>query len=179
MHIKDSLVRRGSRSNTPKGWEVLEQNVSRKKTWDKIRPIMGNTIVMLKTSWIEMKTQTELLCHATIQLHLDIRPVKLNACVQKYTNPTKKKTQGNQRNLILKVGCIKHLASKDRQERPRRTLYFCSGSVVANFPQVNRSILGLGTGIDLKRIQELIWGILKCWWWRVQMNVGIKKWFKE
>lgn len=80
MHIKDSLVRRGSRSNTPKGWEVLEQNVSRKKTWDKIRPIMGNTIVMLKTSWIEMKTQTELLCHATIQLHLDIRPVKLRVC---------------------------------------------------------------------------------------------------
>lgn len=84
MHIKDSLVRRGSRSNTPKGWEVLEQNVSRKKTWDKIRPIMGNTIVMLKTSWIEMKTQTELLCHATIQLHLDIRPVKLNVCAKIY-----------------------------------------------------------------------------------------------
>lgn len=61
-----------------------EQNVSRKKTWDKIRPIMGNTIVMLKTSWIEMKTQTELLCHATIQLHLDIRPVKLNVCAKIY-----------------------------------------------------------------------------------------------
>lgn len=58
--------------------------MSRKKTWDKIRLIMGNTIVMLKTSWIEMKTQTELLCHATIQLHLDIRPVKLNVCAKIY-----------------------------------------------------------------------------------------------
>lgn len=58
--------------------------MSRKKTWDKIRPIMGNTIVMLKTSWIEMKTQTELLCHATIQLHLDIQPVKLNVCAKLY-----------------------------------------------------------------------------------------------
>lgn len=108
MH-KDSLVRRGSRSNTPKGWEVLEQNVSRKKTWDKIRPIMGNTIVMLKTSWIEMwnvKTQTELLCHATIQLHLDIHPVKLNVC-KNIPILRRKKRKENQRNCeFLKLAVL-------------------------------------------------------------------------
>lgn len=38
-----------------KSWNKM---VSRKKTWDKIRHIMGNTIGMLKTYWIEMKTQT-------------------------------------------------------------------------------------------------------------------------
>lgn len=64
-----------------KSWNKM---VSRKKTWDKIRHIMGNTIGMLKTYWIEMKTQTELLCHATIQLHLDIQPVKLNVCAKLY-----------------------------------------------------------------------------------------------
>lgn len=64
-----------------KSWNKM---VSRKKTWDKIRPIMGNTIVMLKTYWIEMKTLTELLCHATIQLHLDIQPEKLNVCAKIY-----------------------------------------------------------------------------------------------
>lgn len=64
-----------------KSWNKM---VSRKKTWDKIRHIMGNTIGMLKTYWIELKTQTELLCHATIQLHLNIQPVKLNVCAKLY-----------------------------------------------------------------------------------------------
>lgn len=64
-----------------KSWNKM---VPRNKTWDKIRHIMGNAIVMLKTYWIEMKTQTELLCHATIQLHLDIQPVKLNVCAKIY-----------------------------------------------------------------------------------------------
>lgn len=175
MHIKDSLVRRGSRSNTPKGWEVLEQNVSRKKTWDKIRPIMGNTIVMLKTlDWNENTNRAFVPCNNSTTSRYPASKIKRVCKNIPILRIKKRKKLG-----ILEIGCIKHLASKDRQERPRRTLYFCSGSVVANFPQVNRSILGLGTGIDLKRIQKLIWGILKCWWWRVQMNVGIKKWFKE
>lgn len=190
IHVNAREGYKDSRVN----WRVWSQ-----KKWDTSRTLDSiKTTIKWNEFWIladhglrKFMLNIILLRNICIRIHLYVKEadqthqkvekswnkmVSRNKTWDKIIRIKKRKKLG-----ILEIGCIKHLASKDRQERPTRTLYFCSGSVVINFPQVNRLILGLRTGIDLKRIQELIWGILKFWWWRVQMNVGImwSKWFKE